>query len=70
MRRTDTGGPEYETLAMIGSNLLIDDLAAQVRANEILNRYGIDTIDAGAVLGWAFECYENGLITKAGYRWH
>ena len=61
---TDTGGPEYETLAMIGSNLLIDDLAAQVRANEILNRYGIDTIDAGAVLAWAFECYENGLLTK------
>jgi len=60
----DTGGPEYETLAMLGSNLLIDDLAAQVRANEILNRYGIDTIEIGAVLGWAFECYEHGLITK------
>lgn len=60
----DTGGPEYETLAMIGSNLLIDDLAAQVRANEILNRYGMDTIETGGVLGWAFECYEHGLITK------
>jgi len=60
----NTGGPEYETLAMIGSNLLIDDLAAVVRANEILNRYGIDTIEIGGVLGWAFECYEHGLITK------
>ena len=60
----DTGGPEYETLAMIGSNLLISDLKSQVRANEILNRYGIDTIDAGAVLAWAFECYEKGLISK------
>lgn len=60
----DTGGPEYETLAMIGSNLLIDDLAAVVRANEILNRYGIDTIEIGAILAWAFECYEHGLITK------
>jgi len=60
----DTGGPEYETLAMIGSNLLINDLAAQVRANEILNRYGIDTIEIGAILAWAFECYEHGLITK------
>jgi len=49
---------------MIGSNLLIDDLAAQVRANEILNRYGIDTIEIGAILAWAFECYEHGLITK------
>ena len=62
--RIETGGPEYETLAMIGSNLLIDDLAAQIKANEILNRYGIDTIDTGAVLGWAFECYEHGFITK------
>jgi aldehyde:ferredoxin oxidoreductase len=60
----DTGGPEYETLAMIGSNLLIDDLPALVRANEILNRYGIDTIEIGGVLGWAFECYEKGLISK------
>ncbi len=60
----DTGGPEYETLAMIGSNLLIDDLAAQAKANEILNRYGIDTIEVGAILAWAFECYEHGLITK------
>lgn len=60
----DTGGPEYETLAMIGSNLLISDLKSQVRANEILNRYGMDTIDAGAVLAWAFECYEKGLLSK------
>jgi len=60
----DTGGPEYETLAMIGSNLLIDDLAALVKANEILNRYALDTIEAGAIIAWAFECYENGLLTK------
>jgi len=59
-----TGGPEYETLAMIGSNLLIDDLKALVRANDLCNRYGIDTIEIGAVLGWAFECYEKGLLTK------
>jgi len=60
----ETGGPEYETLAMIGSNLLMDDLKTQVEANEILNRYGMDTIDTGGVLGWAFECFEKGLITK------
>ncbi len=59
-----TGGPEYETLAMIGSNLLIDDLSAIVRANDLCNRHGIDTIELGGVLGWAFECYEKGLITK------
>lgn len=59
-----TGGPEYETLAMIGSNLLIDDLKALVKANDLCNRYGIDTIELGGVLGWAFECYERGLLSK------
>jgi len=59
-----TAGPEYETLALIGSNLLIEDLGALVRTNDLCNRYGIDTIELGGVLGWAFECYENSLITK------
>jgi aldehyde:ferredoxin oxidoreductase len=61
---SQTGGPEYETMAMMGSNLLIDDLGALVLANDLCNRYGMDTIELGATLGWAFECYENGLITK------
>lgn len=56
-------GPEYETLAMLGSNLLIDDLKAIVRANELCNRYGMDTISVGGLLGFAFECFEHGLIT-------
>lgn len=62
--KSETAGPEYETAAMIGSNLLIDDLHAIVKANDLCNLYGMDTIEFGAVLGWAFECYENGLITK------
>ncbi|UCC91050.1 MAG: aldehyde ferredoxin oxidoreductase family protein [Dehalococcoidia bacterium] len=62
--KSETSGPEYETLAMIGSDLLIDDLGAIVIANDLCNRYGMDTIELGGVLAWAFECYENGLITK------
>jgi aldehyde:ferredoxin oxidoreductase len=60
----ETGGPEYETLAMLGSNLLIDDLKSIVIANDLCNRLGVDTIEAGALLGWAFESYEKGIITK------
>ena len=59
-----TSGPEYETAAMLGADLLVDDLGAVVRANDLCNRYGMDTIELGGVLAWAFECYENGLITK------
>jgi aldehyde:ferredoxin oxidoreductase len=56
--------PEYETLAMFGSNCLNSDLASIIKLNDICNRYGIDTISAGACIAFAMECYENGLITK------
>jgi aldehyde:ferredoxin oxidoreductase len=59
------GGPEYETLASFGSNLLIDDLKAICKAHEICNRYGIDTISTGATIAFAMECFENGLLTSA-----
>ncbi|NQT85381.1 aldehyde ferredoxin oxidoreductase family protein [bacterium] len=56
-------GPEYETLGMMGSNLLIDDPKAVARANEIANRLGVDTISTGAMIGFAMECFEKGWIT-------
>ncbi len=60
----ETAGPEYETLAMLGSNCLIDDLPAIAKANELCNRYGLDTISTGALIAFAMEAYERGLITK------
>jgi len=56
------GGPEYETVAMLGSDLMIDDLAAVAKGHEMCNRYGLDTISAGATIAFAIECFENGLI--------
>jgi aldehyde:ferredoxin oxidoreductase len=57
------GGPEYETLAAFGSYCGIDDLAAVARANEICNRYGMDTISCGATIAWAMELFEAGGLT-------
>ena len=57
------GGPEYETLAALGSNCGIDDLKAVCKANELCNRYSLDTISTGASIAFAMECYENGLLT-------
>jgi len=57
-------GPEYETLGMLGSNCLNDDPVAIIEGNEWLNRYGIDTISGGAVIGFALEAFERGLISK------
>ena len=56
-------GPEYETLGMLGTNLMIDDLEVVTIANDICNRYGIDTISAGGAIGFAMEAFEKGLLT-------
>jgi aldehyde:ferredoxin oxidoreductase len=56
--------PEYETLGMFGSNLMNTNLASIIKSNDICNRYGLDTISAGAVIAFAIECYENNIITK------
>jgi len=58
------GGPEYETLAAFGSNCGINDFDAISKANELCNKYSIDTISAGVTIGCAMECYENGILTK------
>jgi aldehyde:ferredoxin oxidoreductase len=58
------GGPEYETLAALGSYCGVDDLKAVCKANEICNKYGLDTISCGAIIAWAMDCYERGIITK------
>jgi aldehyde:ferredoxin oxidoreductase len=59
------GGPEYETLASLGSLLGIDDLAAISKGNELCNRYTLDTISTGVAIGFAMECYEKGLLTRS-----
>lgn len=57
-------GPEYETMAFLGSLCLVDDLEAVAKANELCNRYGMDTISCGSSIAFAMEAYEKGLITK------
>lgn len=60
----DGRGPEYESIAALGSNCLVDDLEAIAKANELCNRYGLDTMSTGGVIGFAMEAYEKGLINK------
>lgn len=58
------GGPEYETLGLFGGSCMIDDLEAISYANELCNRYGIDTIDTGNMIAFSMEAYEKGIINK------
>jgi aldehyde:ferredoxin oxidoreductase len=59
------GGAEYESLGNLGSLLGLHDLVTIEKANELCARYTLDTISTGATIGWAMECYEKGIITKA-----
>lgn len=56
--------PEYETLGAFGGLCLNDHLESIVMANEICNRYGLDTISTGATIAFAMECYEKGIINQ------
>jgi aldehyde:ferredoxin oxidoreductase len=61
---TEGHGPEYETVAGFGSLLLVDNLEAIAYENDLCTAYGIDAISCGAVLAFAAECYEKGIVTK------
>jgi len=58
-------GPEYETVAMLGSMLLVDDLPGVAYAGHLCNRYGLDTISAGSAISLAYLLYDRGFITAA-----
>jgi len=62
--RMDGPGPEYETLAMLGQNCLVADVAAVAKANDLCNAYGIDTISTGAAIAFAMECHEKGYLSR------
>lgn len=58
------GGPEYESISTLGSYCGIGNLHAIAKANELCNKYGLDTISCGATIAWAMDCYEQGMISK------
>jgi aldehyde:ferredoxin oxidoreductase len=57
-------GPEYETLAAMGSSCGIDNLAAITKANYYCNELGLDTISMGMTVACAMEMYEKGFIPE------
>ena len=55
---------EYETQGSFGAMCLNNNTESLNMVNYICNDYGLDTISGGAVIAFAIECYENGIITK------
>lgn len=57
-------GPEYETGSMLGSNLLIADLAGLNRCIAVADDLGLDIISAGNIIGFLMEAYDKKLIDR------
>ncbi|MFW5771093.1 MAG: aldehyde ferredoxin oxidoreductase family protein [Spirochaetota bacterium] len=57
-------GPEYETVGSFGPLCLNADIESIGKANDICNRFGMDTISCGSTIAFAIECFENGLIDE------
>ena len=57
------GGPEYETLASLGSACGVSDMLAVNKANEYTARWGMDSISLGMTIAFTMECVKHGLLT-------
>lgn len=56
------GGPEYESVGLLGSACGVDDIVTVSKATELCNAYSLDTITTGGCIALAMECFEKGLI--------
>ncbi len=57
-------GPEFQTIAAFGPNMLISDLKKIVLMNRLCNQYGLDTISCGSTIAFATYLCD---IGKADY---
>ncbi|MEW5867300.1 MAG: aldehyde ferredoxin oxidoreductase family protein [Bacillota bacterium] len=58
------GKTEFATISNFTTRLGIDNMEVGLMVGKISDKYGIDIISLGGVLGFAMECYEHGLITQ------
>jgi len=54
-------GPELESLVLLSSNLMNNDIQKVLEWNQLLDELGMDTISAANTLAWAMEAKEKGL---------
>ncbi len=57
-------GGEYETISAFTFFVQNEDVDAAVHADYLCNEYGLDTISTGAVIAFAMDCYDQGIISK------
>jgi aldehyde:ferredoxin oxidoreductase len=57
-------GPEYESIWAFSGPIESTNIAATIAADELCDLLGLDTISTGNCIGFAYELYEKGLLTK------
>jgi aldehyde:ferredoxin oxidoreductase len=57
-------GPDYETVWSLGGNLANTDAGVLIAADAVCDKLGMDTVSAGNTIGFAYELYQRGIITK------
>ncbi|MBW2065126.1 MAG: aldehyde ferredoxin oxidoreductase C-terminal domain-containing protein, partial [Deltaproteobacteria bacterium] len=57
-------GPEYETIWAFTGPVSCTDIGLTVAADGMCDDLGLDTISTGDAIGFAYELYERGIITK------
>jgi aldehyde:ferredoxin oxidoreductase len=55
-------GPEYETIAGVGSNWGVWDPKWVLEVNFYCDTYGLDTISVGTGIAFVMECFEKGIL--------
>jgi aldehyde:ferredoxin oxidoreductase len=59
-----TRGPEYETTYSLGSLCFNDDPEVLLKANDLAEEYGMDTLSLGVNIAFAMECAERGILPR------
>ena len=55
---------EYEPLWAFGPHCGVDRLDAVIKAMELCNYYGLDSLSTGNIVGFAMDCFEHGILTE------
>lgn len=61
---TEVEGPEYELLALMGSNCGITNVEAIARGAYDVDDLGLDGISTGVAISFAMDCYRHGVLSK------
>lgn len=59
-----SNGPEYESIWAFSGPIDNTTIEATIAADQLCDDFGMDTISTGNTIGFAYELYEKGLLTK------